>query len=312
MRIAISTHHISKVQIMFQTTALIISSCMPHQISANMTEKSFSFDETRAFNDLIRQTEFGSRIPGSSAHAQTIEYITGELKVAGWSVQHQEFGFNGFEITNIIARSIDSSDDDTYVLIGAHYDSRMHSDSDPMLIYRTTPVPGANDGASGVAAILEIARIIPPKLTGCVRFVFFDGEDNGNIADWDWIMGSRHFVSNLSHYPSAVVILDMIGDIDLNIYKEINSDSDLTNEIWQTAYSLGYERYFIDSHKHQILDDHVPFLEAGIPAVDIIDIDYPYWHTSQDTYDKTSAESLRIVGETVTTWLTEKCRDLGF
>jgi Zn-dependent M28 family amino/carboxypeptidase len=136
--------------------------------------------------------------------------------------------------------------------------------------------------------------------------VFFDAEDNGRIEGWDWILGSRAFVESLSFKPQAVVIVDMIGDADLNIYLERNSDETLRTEIWDTAASLGFDDVFIAQDKHSMIDDHTPFLQAGIPAVDIIDFDYPYWHTVQDTPDKVSAESLQAVGETLWTWITAK------
>jgi Zn-dependent M28 family amino/carboxypeptidase len=103
--------------------------------------------------------------------------------------------------------------------------------------------------------------------------------------------------------PSAVVVVDMVGDADLNIYKESNSDPRLTAEIWDSAKKLGFSDKFIDQYKFPMIDDHTPFLEAGIPAVDIIDFDYPYWHTVQDTADKVSAESLQVVGETLRVWV---------
>jgi len=136
--------------------------------------------------------------------------------------------------------------------------------------------------------------------------VFFDAEDNGRIEGWDWILGSRAFVDSLQFKPEAAVIVDMIGDADLQIYLERNSDKVLRDEIWQAAAGLGYDEVFIPEEKHSMLDDHTPFLEAGIPAVDIIDFDYPYYHTTQDTPDKVSAESLQVVGDTLLTWIESK------
>jgi Zn-dependent M28 family amino/carboxypeptidase len=136
--------------------------------------------------------------------------------------------------------------------------------------------------------------------------VFFDGEDNGHIPGWDWILGSRGFVSTLEDKPDEVVIVDMIGDSDLNIYWEKNSDPNLSMQIWDIAARLGYANQFIPSEKHKILDDHLPFLEVGIPSIDIIDFDYPHWHTTGDTVDKISAESLTVVGETLRQWLLQK------
>jgi Zn-dependent M28 family amino/carboxypeptidase len=139
-----------------------------------------------------------------------------------------------------------------------------------------------------------------------VWLVFFDAEDNGRIEGWDWILGSREFVKNNPIKPGAVIIVDMIGDADLNIYKETNSDPKLTGEIWNSAKRLSFSDEFIDEYKFSMIDDHTPFLEAGIPAVDIIDFDYPYWHTVQDTADKVSAGSLQVVGETLRMWVIEQ------
>jgi Zn-dependent M28 family amino/carboxypeptidase len=164
-------------------------------------------------------------------------------------------------------------------------------------------VPGANDGASGVAVLLELARSLPKTLHGQIWLVMIDNEDNGDIPGWDWLLGSQAFVNQLKGKPDAAVIIDMIGDADLNIYMEKNSNRQLNIQIWNQAASLGYGQQFIDSYKYQMIDDHVPFLNAGIPAVDIIDFDYPYWHTTQDTVDKVSAKSLQAVGDTLRGWL---------
>ena len=158
--------------------------------------------------------------------------------------------------------------------------------------------PPPMTAAQALPSCSRLARSLP-KDTVPVWLVFFDAEDNGRIEGWDWILGSREFVKNNPIQPQAAVIVDMIGDADLNIYKERNSNPELTDEIWATAQRLGYEDKFIDAEKHSMLDDHTPFLEAGIPAVDIIDFDYPYWHTMQDTPDKVSAESLKAVGDTL-------------
>ncbi len=208
----------------------------------------------------------------------------------------------GHPIYNVIAKRNDAA---PQIIIGAHYDTRMAADQDPELVKRQLPVPGANDGASGVAVLIELGRSLP-KDTVPVWLVFFDAEDNGRIDGWDWILGSRAFAEELSTHPEAVVIVDMIGDADLNIYLEQNSNASIRAEIWDTAEKLGYADKFINQEKFSMLDDHTPFLEAGIPAVDIIDFDYPYWHTTQDTPDKVSAESLQTVGKTLWTWIVEK------
>jgi Zn-dependent M28 family amino/carboxypeptidase len=191
------------------------------------------------------------------------------------------------------------------IILGAHYDTRMFADNDPDPSKQLEPVPGANDGASGVAVLLELARVLPAD-SAPVWLVFFDAEDNGRIEGWDWILGSQAFVEGLEFQPEAAVIVDMIGDADQNIYIERNSDPALVQEIWNIAAELGYEQSFIPRPKYSMLDDHTPFLQAGIPAVDIIDFDYPYWHTSEDTVDKVSAESLEVVGITLQEWIARR------
>ena len=260
------------------------------------------FDGQRAYEDVKTQVEFGPRVPGTAGHAKIQEWIRSELEAAGWKVEIQESEALDHPIRNIVARRNDKS---PQIILGAHYDTRLYADNDPDPSNHREYVPGANDGASGVAVLLELARTLPED-TAPTWLVFFDAEDNGNIDGWDWILGSREFVRNNSFQPRAVVIVDMIGDADLNIYKEYNSNPELIDQIWNTAKSLGYESKFISDYKHSMLDDHTPFLEAGIPAVDIIDFDYPYWHTLQDTVDKVSAESLEIVGRTVWTWVTQQ------
>lgn len=263
---------------------------------------SVSFDGQRAYADVQTQVAFGPRSPGTDGHAQIVAWMRAELESAGWQVEVQESEALGHPVQNIVAKRGDAS---PQIILGAHYDSRMYADNDPDPANHTQPVPAANDGASGVAVLLELARTLP-KDSVPTWLVFFDAEDNGRIEGWDWILGSREFVKNNVLQPRAVVVIDMIGDADLNIYKERNSNAGLTDEIWGVANSLGYEKQFIAEYKYSMEDDHTPFLEAGIPAVDIIDFDYPYWHTVGDTTDKVSAESLEVVGKTLWTWITQQ------
>ena len=260
------------------------------------------FDGERAYADVQTQVSFGARHPGTAGHTQLQGWIRTELESAGWTVEFQVSEALGHPVVNIVAKRTDET---PQIIIGAHYDSRMFADSDPDPANHDQPVPAANDGASGVAVLLELARSLPDE-TVPVWLVFFDAEDNGRIEGWDWILGSREFVKNNPVRPRAVIVVDMIGDADLNIYRERNSNAELTDQIWATARSLGYDKQFLDEYKFSMIDDHTPFLEAGIPAVDIIDFDYPYWHTVQDTPDKVSAESLQAVGETVRSWIVQQ------
>jgi Iap family predicted aminopeptidase len=259
-----------------------------------------SFSGDSAYQFVLDQLKYGPRTPGSLAHQLTREYIAENLREYGWSVEMQQETYEGHELYNILARRGNSG---PITLLGAHYDSRMLASEESCLALADQPVLGANDGASGVAVLLELARTLPQTESGQLWLVFFDGEDQGHIDDWGWIQGSRAFAKSMSQVPSRVVILDMIGDKDLQIYREIGSDSTLTDQIWQAAAELGYSDTFVNESKYSILDDHIPFLEAGIPAVDIIDFDYEWWHTTSDTSDKVSSESLEIIGKTITHWL---------
>ena len=222
-----------------------------------------------------------------------------ELSAAGWETRIQSAEQLGHPIKNVIAYR---GDDNPQIILGAHYDSRKFADNDPDPAKRLEPVPAANDGASGVAVLLELARVLPDDSVP-VWLVFFDAEDNGRIEGWDWILGSQAFIAEVDFQPEVVVIVDMIGDADQNIYIERNSNTRVVEEIWAIADELGYAQSFIPQPKYSMLDDHTPFLEAGIAAVDIIDFDYPYWHTTQDTVDKVSAESLEVVGSTLREWI---------
>jgi Zn-dependent M28 family amino/carboxypeptidase len=261
------------------------------------------FDGNRALQDVEFQVSLGPRIPGTPGHEQIISWIKSELEKYGWEVEIQEAEMLGNPIKNLIARRAEQDQQDKpWIILGAHYDTRIYADRDPNSGNHTLPVPGANDGASGVAVLLELARVLPEEMDPAVWLVFFDAEDNGRIPGWDWILGSRAFVEAIEGVPDATVIVDMVGDKDLELYFERSSDSELSAEIWGVAADLGYKQ-FIPTEKHNILDDHVPFLEAGIRAIDIIDFDYPYWHTIEDTVDKVSSDSLEAVGETLRTWL---------
>ncbi|NPV86077.1 MAG: M28 family peptidase [Anaerolineae bacterium] len=258
------------------------------------------FDGQRAYALVQHQMSLGARTPGSQAHAQTIQWISSTLQKNRWQVDIQKGTQIGKPIQNIIARRGAGS---PWIIIGAHYDCRMFADKDPDASKRSLPVPGANDSASGVAVLLELSRVLPKQEHPQIWLVFFDAEDQGRIDNWDWILGSRYFASQLQDKPDAVIIIDMIGDADLNIYMEHNSDQALTEQIWNTADEIGYSKNFVPTYKFSILDDHTPFLEKGIRAIDIIDFDYPYWHTTQDTADKVSPQSLQAIGETLVKWL---------
>jgi glutaminyl-peptide cyclotransferase len=297
---AFFTHVLLLLFFLFFSTILTWYFSIRSQSIRDVNPRDGVFNETRAFRDVEYQTNLGARIPGSEAHQEVAAWLQAELSTNAWDIQIQEGIVGEVLIKNIIGKKGKGK---PWTIIGAHYDSRLFADKDPVLENRQKPVPGANDGASGVAILLELSRILNhSEKKGTLWLVFFDAEDNGNINNRSWIMGSQYFVDSLTSYPDRVVILDMIGDKDLGIYQEKNSDQQLTQEIWNTAIQLGYGDYFISKQKYRILDDHVPFLEKGIPAIDVIDFEYPYWHTSLDTVDKVSPVSLKVVGETIKSW----------
>ena len=271
-------------------SVLLLVGCLP----ANERH----FDGQQAYGHVLKQCAFGSRPVGSDAGRKTAAYILAELKKLGWATETQEFTYQGTMGCNIIARWGRGP----LVILGAHYDTRSIADHDPD--DPTRAVPGANDGASGVAVLLELARVLDVDETGTeIWLVFFDAEDQGNINGWPFSVGASYMAQHLSVRPQAVVVVDMIGDSDQEIFWEQNSDPSLLREIWTVAADLGYEEHFIPEYRYAIIDDHLPFRQLGLTAVDIIDFDYPYWHTAQDTPDKVSPESLQRVGRVLETWL---------
>ncbi len=286
------------------STVLVANQTKEPNLANTQLPSPTGFQGERAYQDVIYQVNLGPRTPGSVGHQQVEEYIKRELEAAGWQVMFQDTTYMNHPLRNIIAtRTVESADNKPWIVLGAHYDTRFLADQDPDLEKRNEPVPGGNDGASGVAVLLELARTLPPELGAEISLVFFDAEDNGSIPNWDWLYGSRAYAESLTELPDAVVVVDMIGDADLNIYYEKNSDPAISEEIFAQAASLGYQEQFIPEPRFRMLDDHIPFLERGIRAVDLIDFDYPYWHTTDDTAEHVSADSLEAVGATLEAWL---------
>ncbi|HEX8991377.1 MAG TPA: M28 family peptidase [Anaerolineales bacterium] len=263
---------------------------------------STKFDGERAYADVKTQVSFGPRIPGTPAHARTVAWISTQLEAAGWHVEIQQSTSMGHPIQNILAYRVDAV---PQILLGAHYDSRIYASRDPDPAKQTQPVPGADDGASGVAVLLELARTLPSN-TVPVSLAFFDAEDNGQIPGWDWLLGSKAFVSGMRTRPDQMILLDMVGGPNLSIPMEGYSDPALRASLWEMAARLGYGSIFLPQVKYNIEDDHLPFLGAGIPAADIIDLDYAYWHTVSDTPEHVVPRSLQVVGDVVSTWIAQQ------
>lgn len=268
------------------------------------SNSNVTFDGQAAYQHVLAQVAYGPRPTGSETGWATGDFIIATLQQAGWDTETQEFLFKGVKVRNIMGKMGQGP----IMILGAHYDTRPAADRDPDPAKQSEWIEGANDGASGVAVLLELARVLEAgKLKNEVWLAFFDAEDRGRLEGWPFSVGARYMAENLVVHPQAVVVVDMIGDADQNIYLERNSTPALREKIWAIAAELGYEAYLIPELKYAIIDDHIPFLERGLPAVDIIDFfNYPYWHTTADTADKVAPESLERVGQTLEVWLEEK------
>jgi len=264
---------------------LVVVACSPRAY----TPEPLVFDGEVALAHVRTQCDLGFRPSGSPAGWATGDYIISSLEEQGWAVQTQEFVYRDTPVRNIVG----VLGEGPVIILGAHYDTRRSADrEDP-----SVPVLGANDGASGVAVLLELARVLDrDRLRHRVWLAFFDAEDNGQLDGWDWCVGSSYMAAHLEVTPEAVVVVDMVGDADQQLYLERNSDPALQESLWQLADDLGFGEVFVDEYRWTIYDDHVPFAQMGIPAVDLIDFDYPYWHSTQDTLDRVSAESMERVG----------------
>jgi Zn-dependent M28 family amino/carboxypeptidase len=260
------------------------------------------FDAGRAWEHAVAQVELGPRPVGSEAGWATGDYIRDQLRAWGWQVDEQVFVFDGVRGRNLVGRKGSGP----AVMLGAHYDTRPIADRDPDPAQRDRPILGANDGASGVAVLLELARVVDVEAAGrTVWLAFFDAEDRGGIEGWPYAVGAREMARELEELPEWVIVLDMVGDADQRFRPEAYSDPELQGALWDLAADLGYGPHFPSEARGPILDDHVPFLERGIPAVDVIDFEYPAWHTHADTLAQMRPESLGRVGRLMEVWLEE-------
>jgi glutaminyl-peptide cyclotransferase len=251
------------------------------------------FSGARAYCHVESLVALGPRSIGSGAIEEAREYIRGYLEEIGLDVLRDCFNasYEGGEyyMENIIAVLPGRSDD--VLAVGGHYD--------------TKDIPGANDGGSSTGLLLEMARVLrDAELEHTVWVIFFDGEDTGNNVA-DMFYGSRNLASRLEtegRKPGLLILADMIGDKSLLIRRDRNSDPFLTNYIWSRAEELGYGAHFSDG-KLTVFDDHVPFMDIGVPSCVLIDFNYgplnSYWHTQKDDMDKISDDSLKIVGDVI-------------
>ncbi|MEP6590699.1 MAG: M28 family peptidase [Gemmatimonadota bacterium] len=266
------------------------------------------FDGAAALASVVTQVGFGPRIPGTPGHAAMAKWLDSLVRTKADSVvvqrwwHHPAGGGDSLELTNIIARVNPAAT--ARVLYLAHWDTRPHADG-PSSTDKLAPVPGANDGGSGVAillGVLDALRKQPPTVG--VDILFVDGEDFGSFdpPQADVLLGAKYYARHpvSDERPLFAVLWDMVGDKDLRIPREPGSQiaaPDVVDMVWQVASRMGYGHIFVDaSYGGPITDDHTPLIEAGFRAIDVIDIDYASWHTRDDTPDKLSAASLEAVG----------------
>lgn len=263
-----------------------------------------SFDGERAFSYLVAQCELGHRAPNSEGHERCRRYLVDFFRERTRNVSEQAFNRvdsrgDTLRLCNIIASFCPTKG--ARVLLGAHWDTRPRADRDPDPERRNLPIMGANDGASGVAVLMEIANAIVSRAPPVgVDIVLFDGEDYGEEGETeDYLLGSRHFASVMKGYqPRWGVVVDMVGDRDLQIVQEqvsLARAGVVVRMVWEEARRQGAGA-FRPWTGDAVMDDHWPLLDMGVPCIDIIDFDYPYWHTHADTPERCAPASLEQVG----------------
>ncbi|MFX0026873.1 MAG: M28 family peptidase [Candidatus Hermodarchaeota archaeon] len=267
---------------------------------------------------LINQTHF--RIPGTQGREQCAQYFITKFQqiTTNFSYVLHNFTFHSVECQNVLFKLNENFSN--IVILGAHYDSRARATKDPIITNRTKPVPGANDGASGCAVLIELARVLYERRTNLscqIWFLFFDAEDQGydyaaGIEDWDWCEGSTSFVNNINNFYNSskehfdcMLLLDMVGGENLQFINEQHSTSSLLEELFEIGRQLGYSTQFpTNPYSATITDDHVAFINNGTPSADLIikfwdNPAWPYHHTTQDDLSHISNMSLEITGRTV-------------
>jgi len=282
-------------------------SAAPNAAAANLPR----FDSAAAWRHLEAQLAFGVRPVGTPAHEKLKDYLAARMRESSNDVRLQQWTDPAINLplTNVIARfpPQNGKTGGQPVMLCTHWDTRPTADYDPDPANRAKPIPGADDGASGTAVLLELAPVLkanPPPIP--VWLVFLDGEDYGPGVDRMFI-GSRYLAKHQPPgTPRKAVLLDMIGNTGVTVPKEQLSQQRapaLVDEVWAAAKRAGHEAAFPDQAGQSIMDDHLPLLDAGIACIDLIDFSYGPWHTLGDTADKCSPSSLGVIGETMVAWI---------
>ncbi len=273
----------------------------------------FTFDKAKAWAHLLKQCAFGPRTSGTEAHRLCRDWLLEEVKNACGNSRLQPFSHRWSQsgktinMWNVIGDQ-NWKDATTRVVVLAHWDTRPTADMEYDYKNQKKPILGANDGASGVAVLLELMRVTKDKLPKDlgVMYLLVDGEDLGPNLD-EMFLGAAYFSKNPGALkPDYGILIDMIGDKNLSIPMEPNSDdwaSPLLKAFYQNASKAGLGKWFPQTWGTRIEDDHIPMNQNGIPTIDLIDFTYDAWHTLADTPDKCSPDSLEHVGAALETWL---------
>lgn len=268
-----------------------------------VTPSLTTFDGQRAQGFVASLTALGPRPSGTEANPRAAELIAEELRRQGWEVVEQDFEQDGVALRNVIART--GSGD--VVLLGTHYDTLAISDLDSDPTKQGTATPGANDGASGVAVLLELAQSLDKsRLINQVWLAFFDGKYlNGEVSGGEQpaSAGARYLAENLDVQPQSMILIDLVGGADQQFFFDGNSDPRLSNMLWQMAEALGFARWFVPEVRHEMVNDHLAFRDLGVPVAAIADLDYPFWRSTDDTADKLSSDALERTGRVLEEYL---------
>ncbi len=278
------------------------------------TEEPFSGERAEFY--VSQQLEFGERVAGSAGGLTTSDWLIAELTKqrrdrAGWDVLVQSIPISDtVTAKNIVAQKGAGPDAGPVIILSTHYDTRAFADLDPDKLKRTEATPGANAGASGTAILLELARTLNVQGTGhTVCLVFFDAEDNGGLAGWQYAMGSDVFLQRLAEdvprcsSPRVAVYLDMVGGTKANIAAIAPNAQPLVDSLRSTAESIGYEQAFHGPHKRDEADALARYQAAGIPAIMLSDMGYQQRHTTSDTMPRISSDTLQKVGDVLKAWM---------
>jgi glutaminyl-peptide cyclotransferase len=288
------------------------------QREASTGATSTGFSGASAYDYAKAQFDFGPRVPGTVAAKKAGDWIISQMRVRADTVIVQSFTYTTADgkklpLRNILARFRPELKE--HVLYLTHWDSRPISESATTEPERKMPVPGANDGASGVGMFVALGDVLKKTRPSVgVDLLFTDGEDYGQFGppEVDVLIGAKYFATHLpsaDYKPLYGVLWDMIGDKDLRIPYEMISFQqapEVVSRVWQTAADLGYSNIFVQESGGEVIDDHVPLLHAGLRVIDVIDLTYPPHHTPQDTMDKISAKSLAVVGDVATALVTRQ------